>query len=114
MKRARLANVVVAAGLGLTAGCSGLSNFSLFHRNGDACCTDGIPLDATAGAPGGPMMGDFGPGPMPPMMAAPPPPAATPLLPAPVPAPNGAAPAPAPLPRLVPQPEQARPMPYTP
>jgi hypothetical protein len=109
MKRARLATLALAAGLGLTTGCAGLSSFNIFHRNRDACCTDGMPIDGANGMGAGPVLGDFGPGAMPPPGAA-----GAPILPVPNQVPPPATGAPAPLPRLVPQPEQARPMPYTP
>jgi hypothetical protein len=109
MKRAHLAAVALATGLGVLSGCNGLPGFRLLHRNRDACCSDGVPIDTSAGMPmPGPGLGDFGP---PPPM---PPPGVTgaPLLPAPTIAPGGTAPGQ--VPRLVPQPEQAQPKPYVP
>jgi hypothetical protein len=107
MKRARVATCVFAAGLGVLSGCNGLGSFRLLPRNRGACCSEGIPM----GAPGdlgqpGPMMGDFAPPPMPPSGAT-----SIPVLPAPNPT---TAPSNVPVPRLVPQPETAKPMPYTP
>ncbi len=106
MKRARLATVMLTAGLGLMSGCNGFGHFRLLKNRG-ACCTDGVPIDAGMSTPG-PGLGDFAapPPPMPPYGAAPN------LLPAPNPATTGAVPG-QPPPRLVPQPD-ARPMPYTP
>jgi hypothetical protein len=108
MMRARLAAAALAAGIGLAGGCSGLANLNPFHRNAECCPGNGTPLDMGAGMPvEGPSLGDFPGGPVLPPGAIQGPP------PAPVGAPPGGT-APVPFPRLVPQPEQAKPMPYSP
>jgi hypothetical protein len=113
MMRTRAASLVVAAGLGLTTGCSGWSGFNFFHRNRDACPVEGFPVESMGCATGdGPMMGGIPPGPMMPGPGALPT-GPTPAFPPP-PGASGAATSPAPLPRLVPQPDPARPMPYAP
>jgi hypothetical protein len=100
MLRARLAVVVLAAILGLTGGCASLCNRPLFSRFRD--CPECMDLGMTS----------MGEGPILDGCAVPMPP------------PNGFAPAPlmpqatipqlSTPPRLVPQPQQSQPMPYTP
>jgi hypothetical protein len=103
MVRARLAAVVVAAGLGL-AGCSSLSNLNPFGHRHRSCPCEEAPCDM--GGPvgsDGPVLGDYGPVVVPPG----PGPVVT------APAPLTAMPPLGPAPRLTPQPT-APTMPYTP
>jgi hypothetical protein len=104
MARVRWAALAVAAGIGMGSGCSFFSGHPLFGRHREECLPEApCCMEGGEGMPAeGPILGDYPPAAAPaPILGQPPavqntfPPLSTP-------------------PRLVPQPQQSVPAPYTP
>ena len=124
MLRARLLASMLAAALGLVGGCTSLSNHPWFGKRpascgtcgaDGACCSSGCPVgcadscapSCSPGCEGGPALESY-----PPMMTVPPSSGA--IITAPPMPQNATMPPLASPPRLVPQPQQSQPLPYTP
>jgi hypothetical protein len=123
MFRKRLASLVVLAGVGLSCGCSAIRDLPLFNRVSRSrcsevpCCTvegSGFPVGGGFPVGDGPILVDRGTPFVPPGVPPGVPPVAPPGAPCGPLVGESSVPHLAPAPRLVPQPQKAQPMPFTP